>query len=74
MGDAMIPSRSSLTPTPGAARPGPRDPWADLEAQSDRPEVQEEIARLVRAGTIRVVPGRDDRIRIIPAGSSSGSS
>jgi hypothetical protein len=38
-----------------------------LEAHSDRPEVQEEIRREIRAGKIRVIPGVDGKIRIIPS-------
>ena len=38
-----------------------------LEADSDRPEVQEIIRNAIRRGSIRVVPvsGREDRVRIV---------
>jgi hypothetical protein len=40
--------------------------WRDLEAQSDRPEVQQRIRREIRKGRIRVRPRPDGGIRIIP--------
>jgi hypothetical protein len=40
--------------------------WRDLEARSDRPEVQEIIKREIRLGRIRVRPRPGGGIRIIP--------
>jgi hypothetical protein len=37
-----------------------------LEANADRPEVQEFIRREIARGTLRVIPGPGDTIRIIP--------
>jgi hypothetical protein len=41
--------------------------WRGLEAEADRPEIQELIRREIRRGTIRVVPAPEGTIRIIPA-------
>jgi len=40
--------------------------WRDLEANAHRPEVQELIREEIQSGTIRVRPGGDGRIRIMP--------
>jgi hypothetical protein len=40
--------------------------WRCLEANADRPEIQAEIRHEIRKGTIRIVPGPDGSIRIIP--------
>jgi hypothetical protein len=47
-----------------------------LEANADKPEVQEEIRLEIRAGTIRVIPwpGRPDWIRIVPVRSGGSES
>jgi len=42
--------------------------WRDLEANAHRPEVQELIREEIQSGTIRVRPGGDGRIRIVPIG------
>lgn len=49
--------------------------WDDLSADSDRPEVQEMIRLAIQQRRIRVVPvpGRDDRVQIIPIRSPLNS-
>jgi hypothetical protein len=37
-----------------------------LEANADRPDVQEMIRQEIAQGTVRVIPGPRDTIRIIP--------
>jgi hypothetical protein len=49
-------------------RPSDVSGWERLQDEADRPEVQEEIRRRIREGLIRIRPGPDGRIRIIPAG------
>jgi hypothetical protein len=47
--------------------------WRDLESNAHRPEVQELIRQEIQSGTIRVRPGREGGIRIVPmAMSESG--
>lgn len=40
--------------------------WATLQANAHRPEVQEQIRREIRKGTIRVRPSSGGGIRILP--------
>jgi hypothetical protein len=40
--------------------------WQTLERNAHQPEIQELIRREIRRGTIRVVPGLNGGIRIIP--------
>jgi len=40
--------------------------WQALQAQADRPEVQEQIRHEIRRGTIRVRPAVGGGIRILP--------
>ena len=42
--------------------------WAVLEAHSHLPEIQEQIREEISRGRIRVLPGPDGRIRILPVG------
>ena len=42
--------------------------WRDLEAEADRPEVQEFIRQEIQNGTIRVRPKSGGGIRIMPVG------
>ena len=43
--------------------------WRLLEAHADHPEIQEEIRQGIREREFRVVPARNEGIRIIPADS-----
>jgi hypothetical protein len=45
--------------------------WRSLEAGAHQSEVQEQIRREIRKGTIRVLPGPDGGIRIIPIPDAS---
>jgi hypothetical protein len=40
--------------------------WRSWEAEANQPEIQEQIRREIRKGSIRVLPGPDGGIRIIP--------
>ena len=52
--------------------PYARDPrWDALQAQADRPEVQEQIRREIRKGTIRVRPAAGGGIRILSDASEA---
>jgi hypothetical protein len=46
--------------------------WRDLEADAERPEVQELIRREICRGTIRVRPKPGGGIRILPVGMPEG--
>jgi len=40
--------------------------WRELESNAHRPEIQELIRQEIQAGAIRVRPGREGGIRIVP--------
>jgi hypothetical protein len=44
-----------------------------LEANADRPEVQERIRREIAKGTIRVIPVTSGGIRVVPVRGAEGS-
>jgi len=48
--------------------PPPASPAELLSRSSHRPEVQADIQALIRRGEVRVLPGRDGRVRVRAAG------
>jgi hypothetical protein len=70
--------RRCLALREGVARTPPRKPdddrrWAEFEAKSDLPEIQERIRREIAKGTIRVRPTRAGSIRIVSQEGQSRS-
>jgi hypothetical protein len=48
--------------TPPESKPD----WKELEAEADRPEIQQQIREAIRRGVIRVLPAGPGKIRIVP--------
>jgi hypothetical protein len=55
-----------MSPRSGSSR------WRSLQAEAHSPEAQEVIRQEIFKGTIRVVPGPDGGIRIIPCETDDG--
>ncbi len=51
-------------PLPSASASGVS--WERVQSQAHRPEIQVLIRRAITAGSIRVLPGPDGSLRIIP--------